>query len=104
MAWATVEATIGGNTVQVQTDAQGIWNFVGATGPLDVTFRYLGGAPPGEGSTTIVHHEDLNPPDTSYVLVFPPSLAENLLGSALIAAFVVLVRVLREPAAAGPAG
>ena len=43
--------------------------------------------------------------DAGYVLVFPPSLNENVLGSALIAAFVVLVRVLREsPAMAGPAG
>ena len=43
--------------------------------------------------------------DAGYVLVFPPSLGENLVGLGLIAAFVVVVRLLRKtPAAAGPAG
>ena len=40
--------------------------------------------------------------DAGYVLVFPPSLHENLVGLGLIAAFVVLVRLLRQPATAGP--
>jgi len=42
--------------------------------------------------------------DAGYVLVFPPSLRENLVGLGLMAAFVVLVRLLRQPATAGPAG
>ena len=42
--------------------------------------------------------------DAGYVLVFPPSLHENLVGLGLMAAFVVLVRLLRQPATAGPAG
>lgn len=42
--------------------------------------------------------------DAGYVLVFPPSLHENLVGLGLIAAFVVLVRLLRQRATAGPAG
>ena len=40
--------------------------------------------------------------DDGYVLVFPPSLHENLVGLGLIAAFVVIVRVLRQPTTAGP--
>lgn len=40
--------------------------------------------------------------DAGYVLVFPPSLRENLTGVVLIALFVVVVRVLKR-AAAGPA-
>jgi len=42
--------------------------------------------------------------DAGYVLVFPPTLCENLVGLGLMAAFVVLVRLLRQPATAGPAG
>lgn len=34
--------------------------------------------------------------DTGYVLVFPPSLRENLIGFALIAVFVLLVLVLKK--------
>lgn len=34
--------------------------------------------------------------DAGYVLIFPPSLRENLLGFALMAAFVALVWVLRK--------
>lgn len=34
--------------------------------------------------------------DAGYLLVFPPSLAENLCAAGLIVAFVVLVRVLRR--------
>ena len=33
--------------------------------------------------------------DAGYVLVFPPSLRENLLGLALIAAFILLVQALK---------
>ena len=43
--------------------------------------------------------------DAGYVLVFPPSLHENLVGFVLMGAFVALVRRLRQaPTAAGPAG
>jgi hypothetical protein len=34
--------------------------------------------------------------DAGFVLVFPPSLRENLIGAGLIAAFVVLVLVLKR--------
>lgn len=37
--------------------------------------------------------------DAGYVLVFPPSLATNLIGAGAIAAFVLLVRCLRQRAA-----
>ena len=40
--------------------------------------------------------------DEGYVLVFPPNLAENLLGAGLIAAFVVVVRTLRARCPAPP--
>ena len=39
--------------------------------------------------------------DAGYVLVFPPSLRENLLGLALIAAFVLLVLALKKSRLAG---
>ena len=43
--------------------------------------------------------------EAGYVLVFPPSLHENLVGLGLVAAFVVLVRLVRRaPTSAGPAG
>ena len=34
--------------------------------------------------------------DAGYVLIFPPSLVENLLGVGVIAGFLVIVRVLRR--------
>ena len=34
--------------------------------------------------------------DLGYVLIFPPSLRENLIGSGCIAAFLVLVAILRR--------
>lgn len=36
--------------------------------------------------------------DAGYVLVFPPSLRENLLGLGLIACFLLLVRVIKQAA------
>ena len=39
--------------------------------------------------------------DAGYVLIFPPNLRENLLGLALIAAFVLLVLALKKSRLAG---